>query len=302
MRRTTHWFYVSAILLSVFLSACDQRTDLATIEQKYANAASRSIELQGMRVHYRDEGAGQVLVLLHGTGSSLHTWDAWVEQLAGRYRVIRMDLPGSGLTGPRPDRAYEVAADITFLADFLDGLEIRQAHLVGSSLGGRIAWEYALRNPEGVASLTLISALGYPQERWPPAIELAQLPVIDRIMATHIPRFVFKTSLKDIYHENFRIDDALVDRYYELALREGNLQAFTDRVKARLDQDSHLIPQIRTPSLILWGESDRYFPVSSAWRFHEDIPGSRLVVFPNVGHLPMEEIPQASAAALIEFL
>lgn len=296
------WTQLSGILLWLLLSGCAQGPDLERLKAKYTNTDSRWIEVMGMSVHYRDEGQGPVLVLLHGTGSSLHTWDEWTAILKARFRVIRPDLPGSGLTGPHPQRRYEVSDDVAFLREFLTALQLSKVHLIGNSLGGRIAWDYALSDPDTVTSLTLINALGYPQESWPPAIRLAQVPVIDQLMATTLPRFIFRQSLGDIYHPDFPLDDARVDRYYELAQREGNLQAFTDRVKARLDEDSERIRALRTPTLILWGEQDRYFPVSHAHRFHADIAGSRLTVFPSVGHLPMEEVPLASAEALMAFL
>lgn len=299
MYRLKHLVYGSALLL---LSSCSDPLILADIEQKYSSPASRRVPVMGMNVHYRDEGEGPIVLLLHGTGSSLHTWDAWNAELKERFRLIRLDLPGCGLTGPRPDGAYEVEDDVAFLKNFLSQLGIRQAHWVGSSLGGRIAWEYSLRYSNQVSSLTLINALGYPQAQWPPAIQLARYPIIDTLMARFLPKAVFKTSLRDIYDQSFSIDDALVDRYYELAHLLGNLQAFTDRVKARLDRDSARVSDIKRPTLVIWGESDRYFPVASAYRFHKDIAGSQLVIFPGVGHLPMEEAPIASANAFRDFI
>lgn len=299
MHQLKRLVYGSAFWL---LAACSDPLTLEDIDQKYMNSASLRMRLMGMNVHYRDEGSGPAVVMIHGTGSSLHTWDAWVAEMAGSFRFIRVDLPGCGLTGPRSDRAYEIQDDVAFMKAFLSRLNLRHAHWVGSSLGGRIAWDYALQYPEQVKTLTLIDALGYPQVEWPPAIQLAQYPVIDTIMANFLPRAVFKASLRDLYHKNFFISNELVDRYYELALREGNLQAFTDRVKATLDQDSSRMPEIKRPTLIMWGEEDRYFPVASAHRFHKDIEGSALVVFPGVGHLPMEEAPLASANAFLDFV
>ncbi len=294
-------FLILGVGLS-FASLSTSNLSKATLERKYTNEASKFMHVDGNRVHYRDEGNGPTLVLLHGTASSLHTWDAWAKQLKDSFRVIRMDLPGFGLTGPdRLDR-YEVSDDVRFLSDFLNTLDIKEAHIAGSSLGGRIAWQYALEHPNHVKSLTLIDALGYPQTSWPPAIQLAQWPVFDTIM-THIsPRFMYKQGLSDVYHQPQQITEVLVDRYFELSRYPGNMAAFPKRVKARLDQDAHLIPSITAPTLVLWGEQDKYFPVENARRFVDDMPNAVAHTYANVGHLPMEEAAQQSLRDFKSFI
>lgn len=286
----------------VGISACAESFNAKDLEEKYADASSQFIELDGNRIHYRDEGEGEAIVLLHGTASSLHTWDSWAQQLSKTHRVIRMDLPGFGLTGPDFLNRYQVNDDVVFLYAFLQKLALKKVHIAGSSLGGRIAWQYALEHPDQVETLTLLNALGYEQESWPPPIQLAQWPVFDTMMTHVSPRFMYDLGLKDVYFDPQRVNDTLVDRYFELSRYPGNLAAFPKRVKARLDRDSHLIKAVRVPTLILWGEEDRYFPVSSAHRFHSDIRQSTLRVYEQVGHLPMEEVPEASVNDFTEFL
>lgn len=290
------------LVCSFLLSACGSAIDQHALIEKYANSHSRFIDLGGNRIHYRDEGQGEVIVLLHGTASSLHTWDEWVQGLSKQYRVIRMDLPGFGLTGPDQKDRYEVADDVAFLNHFLARLAIDRVHLVGSSLGGRIAWEYSLSNTRQVKSLTLINALGYPQERWPPAIEMAQWPVMDKVMTQVSPRFLYETGLKEVYFNEEQVTDSVIDRYYELSRYPGNLEAFPKRVSAKLDTNADKIPQVSVPTLILWGQEDIYFPVESAYRFQQDIANSELRVYQNVGHLPMEESPSLSLADFREFI
>jgi pimeloyl-ACP methyl ester carboxylesterase len=213
-----------------------------------------------------------------------------------------MDLPGFGLTGPdRADR-YEVEDDVRFLSAFLAQLDLAKVHLAGSSLGGRIAWQFALEHPEKIESLTLMNALGYPQERWPLPIEMAQWPVMDKIMANFSPRFMYASGLKDVYFDDTLVEESLVDRYFELSRYPGNLDAFPKRVQARLDKDASLISGIRVSTLILWGKEDNYFPVKNAHRFGEDIANSRVHIYPDVGHLPMEEVPRLSLAHFVDFI
>lgn len=295
-------FSACVLVLSALLSACSQSIDPQVLEQKYTNSSSSFMELDGNRIHYRDEGEGDVIVLIHGTASSLHTWDAWTESLKQHYRIIRMDLPGFGLTGPDHKDRYEVSDDVTFLKQFLGHLNIESAHFVGSSLGGRIAWQYALEKPEQVASLTLMNSLGYPQERWPPPIQLAQWPVFDTIMSHFSPRFMYDIGLRDVYFDSALVDEKLVDRYFELSRYPGNLAAFPQRVKARLDQDSQLISDVSVPTFVMWGQEDLYFPVANAYRFQKEIAQTQMYIFEDVGHLPMEEVPDASVKAYRSFL
>lgn len=295
---------ISACLLPMIflLNACSVEMDSRELENKYANELSRFILLGGNRVHVRDEGKGEVIVLIHGTASSLHTWDGWADKLKDDYRVVRMDLPGFGLTGPDHSGRYEVSDDVVFIKALFDELDIEQAHLVGSSLGGRIAWQFALDHSGQVKTLTLMNSLGYLQEKWPPPIEMAQWPVIDEVMKHISPRFMYEIGLKDVYHDPSLVDEHLIDRYFELSRYPGNLGAFPMRVKARLDKDSDSIRKIKVPTLIQWGEEDVYFPVESAYQFEKDIADARLVVYQDVGHLPMEEVPEKSLKDFKNFL
>ena len=293
---------LTVLVCTLLLSACGTPLDKNGLIEKYTNEHSKFIDVEGNRVHYRDEGKGDVIVLLHGTASSLHTWDHWAHQLTQQYRVIRMDLPGFGLTGPDKQDRYEVTDDVAFLNSFMAQLSIDRVHLVGSSLRGRIAWEYSLVNPDQVNSLTLINALGYPQESWPPAIEMAQWPVMDKVMTQVSPRFLYETGLKEVYFNEEQVTDSVVDRYFELSRYPGNLDAFPKRVSAKLDNQSEKIAQVSVPTLILWGQEDIYFPVASAYRFHADVSQSRLSVYANVGHLPMEEAPTRSVNDFLDFI
>ncbi len=276
--------------------------DPDTLRQKYTNDASKFITIAENQVHYRDEGKGEPVLLLHGTASSLHAWDEWTRHLTKKYRVIRMDLPGFGLTGPDKEDRYEVADDIRFIDELADTLQLDSFHLAGSSLGGRIAWEYSVAHPNKVKSLTLLNAVGYPQETWPLPILLGQVPVIDQVVSHFQPRFMVRTALKDIYHDDTIITDELVTRYHELARYPGNLNAFIKRVKARLDKDHTKISRVTTPTLIMWGEEDNYFPLASGRQFAKDIVGSRLITYPEIGHLPMEEDPKKTVEDFIRFM
>jgi len=295
-------YSILSILVFSLLTACGQHISKQQLIDKYTDSTSKFIEIDGNTVHYKDEGTGETLILLHGTASSLHTWDQWSSRLTEHFRVVRMDLPGFGLTGPDKLDRYEISDDIHFLNTFLDKLDVKEAHLIGSSLGGRIAWEYSIEHPQQVKTLTLINALGYPQDSWPPAIQLAMLPGMETILPWLSSRFIFSQSLNDIYHNQSLITDTTIDRYYELSLFPGNAEAFPKRVKAKLDNHSNKVKEISTPTLILWGKEDKYFPAKNAEYFLADIERATLKLYEDVGHLPMEEIPGQSSYDTINFI
>uniref|UniRef100_UPI00404B205D alpha/beta fold hydrolase n=1 Tax=Fulvivirga sp. TaxID=1931237 RepID=UPI00404B205D len=137
---------------------------LDELKALYANEESKFVDIDGMDVHYRVEGSGPTLVLLHGTSSSLHTWDAWTEILKDDFTIVRMDLPAFGLTGPNTTKDYSLVAYSQFLDKFLAAVNVDTFYLAGNSLGGGIAMNYTLDHPERVKKLILIDASGYPRE------------------------------------------------------------------------------------------------------------------------------------------
>ena len=278
------------------------------LKQKYAQAPSVFIAVDGMDVHYRDEGNmadSLPLVLIHGTGSSLHTFDGWAAALKVNKRVIRMDIPAFGLTGPFNNRQYSIAHYVDFIHSFLLAVGIKKCILAGNSLGGQIAWNFTAHFPDMVQKLVLIDAAGYPlqSKSVPIAFKMARTPVLKNIMTFVTPRFLVKASVENVYADKTIITDELVNRYFDLTLRKGNRQALVDRLNLAEDSsDVALIKNITQPTLILWGQQDLLIPLTIANRFHNDLPNDTLVIFKNMGHVPMEENPQESLVPLVEFL
>jgi len=227
------------------------------------------------------------------------------KELIINHRVIRMDLPGYGLTGPFPDRDYSYNNYVAFLKVFLEKIGIKSCILAGNSLGGNIAWRFTTKYSEMVDNLILIDAAGYPMKSKsiPLAFKIAQIPIIQNIFTVISPRFVAKASVENVYNDRTKVDEELVDRYFELTLREGNREAFVDRFKVKSDTISHKkIKLINQRTLILWGEEDELIPSQMAYLFHNDLPNDTLVILKDVGHVPMEESPSESLRPVIKFL
>lgn len=299
-----------AILIIIAIIVFFGHRDIPVNELKetYANSESSFISVNGMDIHFRDEG-NEVdsipIVLIHGTASSLHTFDAWTNSLKNSHRVVRMDLPAYGLTGPFPDRNYSMAHYTDFLKDFLMALGIKQCVLAGNSLGGEIAWNFTLEQPEMVKKLILIDAAGYPlkSKSVPIAFKLAQTPVLKKLLTFITPRFLVRASIENVYFDKSKVTDLLVERYFELTLREGNRQAFVDRFKMSKDTSAYKnIKFIQQPTLIIWGAKDLLIPVENAYKFHNYLPNDTLVILEETGHTPMEESPLKSLEPVITFL
>ncbi|HTE52614.1 MAG TPA: alpha/beta fold hydrolase [Kofleriaceae bacterium] len=268
-----------------------------------AGPTSQFMDLQGMRIHYRDEGSGPPLLLVHGTFSSLDTWDGWARELAGHRRVVRLDLPGFGLTGPAPDRDYRVERYARVVGEFLDRLDLARADLAGNSLGGRVAITFALAHPERVRKLILIDAAGLSGATPPPIIQLARMPILNRALRHLTPRFLVRRNLEEVYGDASKVTDDLVDRYQAMQRRAGNREALLDRLNGPLDPDlDDRIAELHVPVLIQWGSEDRWIPISAAHRFEREIAGAELHVYDGAGHVPMEELPQATARDADAFL
>jgi pimeloyl-ACP methyl ester carboxylesterase len=279
-----------------------------TLKAKWARPPSTFVPIAGLSVHVRDQGPrGDPLpiVLIHGTSASLHTWEGWAGELSKSRRVVSFDLPGFGLTGPAPDNDYSMAAYVRFVGQLLDALHIERCVLAGNSLGGYIAWSSALAMPKRVEKLILVDASGYPlaSTSVPIGFRIAAIPGLRNLFESILPRRIVEASVRSVYGDPGKVTEQLVDRYYELALREGNRQALGRRFTVLLKEDnSRHIAEIRQATLILWGGRDRLIPPAQAERFHKDIAGSQLVMFDDLGHVGQEEDPARTVAAVKRFL
>lgn len=284
---------------------------------RWAPAPSDFIDLHGQLVHLRDEGPRNdplPIVLVHGTSASLHTWQGWAAALRAQRRVITFDLPAFGLTGPFAGRyagqTYRGDEYARFVLDLMDALGVQRAVLGGNSLGGEVAWRVASLAPQRVERLILVDAAGYAFEpaSIPIGFMLARVPVLNRLTEWLLPRGVVEASVRDVYGDAGKVTSALVDRYFELTLREGNRRALLQRFQAmRRDAEAYddnrvRIRALKLPVLILWGGRDRLIPPAIANQFNADIAGSRLVVFDRLGHVPHDEDPTATAAVVREFV
>jgi pimeloyl-ACP methyl ester carboxylesterase len=302
---------IGLLLVAGAIALALARTPDCTVESllpRWAPPPSAFISLKGERVHYRDEGPRDdplPLVLVHGTSASLHTWEGWVAALKSERRVVSFDLPGFGLTGPSASGDYRDETYARFVLELLDELKVRRFAIGGNSLGGEVAWRTALAAPARVERLILVDAAGYAYQpkSVPIGFRIARIPLLNRIGDIVLPRSLVEASVLKVYGDPSRVTPALVDRYFELTLREGNRRALGRRFQQMAPgADAARIRELKLPTLILWGGRDQLIPAENAKRFLADIAGSRLVIFDDLGHVPHEEDPARTVAAVRQFL
>jgi len=276
----------------------------AELEAAYLRAPGDLVDISGVRLHLRDEGPADApaVVLLHGVGSSLHTFDGWAAGLSATHRVIRYDMPGAGLSGPDPDRVYSDAQGVAQLLAVLDHLGVARATIAGNSIGGRLAWRFAAAHPDRVGRVILISPDGYASPGFdygkPPAV-----PFVLEAMKYALPKWALRPNIAAAYADPGTLSDAVVERYHALLLAPGNRQAMLDRMRQTvLVPPEPFLQGITAPVLLLWGGKDAMIPVANAQDYLANLPDARLVVLPDLGHVPQEEAPADSLAPVLDFL
>ena len=313
MRKALKWIFglLALVLIVGIALGWESDRDAAALKAKYASSASRFVAISpGLAIHLRDEGRrdGPVLLLVHGSNASLHTWQPWVQRLGNKYRIISLDLPGHGLTGADPARDYSYRSFVSVVDKVVTKLDIPRFAIAGNSMGGGVAWHYALAHPDKVTAIGLIDAAGAPA--WearsvPLGFKLARTPVLRDVMKHVTPRSLVERSLKQSVSNHAIVKDAAVDRYWELLLYPGNRQATLDRFAVAHNNEpanNTSMARIAVPTLVMWGEEDGLIPLSSGRWFAKAIPGAQLVTYPTTGHIPMEELPDQSAADMGRFL
>ena len=259
--------------------------------------------VDGTRLRLIDSGRGTPVVFIHGIGGSLYAWRYQLAPVLGAgYRVIAFDNRGFGFSD-KPAHGYHNAEYTHLVVSLLDSLGIASAVLVGHSMGGAIAAEVALAHPDRVRGLVLLDAAGY-GVRWPGVLKLARLPIIGSVATTFRGRWITGRILRSTFAEPRKVTEADVDQYYApvpdpdfgRALR-GVMREF------RFDTlDGGRLVALQTPTLVLWGDADRWISIGDGTRFARELPRSEFVVIQRAGHNAAEEAPDQVNRLLLDFL
>ncbi len=306
------------LIASLLMTAYQGDLPADVVDAKYVSPASQFLTLDdGARIHFRDEGRrdGTPLVLIHGSMASLHTFEPWAGILGDEYRVVTLDLPAHGLTGAVPNGDYSSDAQLKVVKAVIDHLALEQIVMGGNSMGGGVSWRFALAHPNHVLGLVLLNASGpsawyesesskEPKNASPLIFRLLGQSWFRAIAGRIDPYYLAVQGAESSYNGSPVVDDALIMRYYELALRAGTREAILGRFSQPFNQTRAQVDlaSLTQPTLILWGREDSVIPVSAGERFHEALPNSQLIIYEDVGHVPMEEVPQQSASDVRTFI
>lgn len=301
---------IAALLVIAFVIFRTPDTDPAEMRAKYGGPPSQFLVLgDAQTIHLRDEGPkdAPAIILLHGSNADLNAWQPWTDRLKGEFRIIRFDQIGHGLTGPASDGDYSQTAFVKTVDQVADKLGLEKFVLGGNSMGGGIALAYALAEPERLNGLILVDASGAPVKRdnggGNIGFTIARLPVINRLITQITPRQIIQRSLSQSVSNQAVVTPQAVDRYWELLRYPGNRAATLARFAVvRQSFAATQVQQMQVPTLIIWGEEDGLIPFAAADWFAKNLPVSSSISYPEIGHLPMEEAPEKSAAAVREWL
>jgi pimeloyl-ACP methyl ester carboxylesterase len=295
---------VAGLLIAGGVWAYTPDLSKAQLERKYLTSPGDYLDISGIRLHVRLSGpvGAPAIVLLHGFGSSLLTWDAWAKVMSRDHRVIRYDLPGFGLTGPDPTGDYSDARAVDILAALLDHEGIARASIVGNSLGGRIAWQFAARRPDRVVTLVLISPDGFASQGFEYG-RAPQVPFLLRLLPWALPSAMVRMNLAPAYADQSVLTDDLVAQYRDMLRAPGVRDAVVVRMaQTVLEPPEPILRRIAAPTLLLWGDRDAMIPPSNAADYLKDLKDVRLSLLAGVGHLPQEEAPAKALQPVMAFL
>jgi pimeloyl-ACP methyl ester carboxylesterase len=276
----------------------------AELEKRYFSSSPQIIDVDGLKVNYKETGpkGAPALLLLHGFGSSLQAWDDWSLKLEQKYRVIRLDLPGFGLTGASPANDYSEEKDLAILTHFADKLGLEKFSVMGHSMGGKMAWSLAASQPERVQALVLMAPDGFPETK-DIGTKPYEVPAIMGLIKYVLPKYLVRKSIEPAFTEADALNDALVNRYFDMLRAPGVRGAILERSNQTIYTDP--VPRlkaIKAPTLLIWGEQDQMIPSTNAQSYANILSNSTTVLVPKLGHLLQEEQPEKGLAAVMQFL
>ena len=297
---------MGALLLAISLALAwtPDKTEQVLLQSHSRPGAARLL-VQQQPVFVQDSGPrdAPVVLLLHGFGASLQTWDDWTTALQDHWRVIRLDIPGFGLSGPAVNHDYSDAADVARVIALLDQLGVQQVIIAGHSMGGRIAWNLAAAHPERVSKLVLLAPDGFPDPK-AKSDKTYEVPALMGLLPYSLPQWALRMGgVAPAFADERKLTPQMMQRYHDMMLAPGVRGATLERMRQTRNSDPVVrLQSIQAPTLLLWGEKDAFIPVSNAQDYLKAMPQARLVTLPGVGHVLHEEAPQTSVQTVLEFL
>lgn len=276
----------------------------ADAKKELSLPSSHFINWRGAELHYTDEGKGDKVLMIHGFGGSLRNFSKLADLLKTNYEVIRIDLPGFGLSdapdmGPNPNYLKMYNDYISFI---IDTLHLDSVYVIGNSMGGGVAWMMAAQHPRNVRKLVLISSAGYDLGNISSRLTIFKYKAAgDLLFGRGWPMFMSESGMKHSFADKSKVDQATWELNNHFYNREGNIQNMLAMARSHQFPDSSYIKKVECPTLIIWGQQDSTIPVSHAEKFHRDIPNSKVIILNPCGHTPQMERPEDVAIDFVKF-
>ncbi len=297
-------------LVSYLMTACTPSSQIPPYFEAFERIPIKTVLVQGQRIAYLDVGTGPPVILIHGFGGSIWQWEFQQHTLSRHVRVLTLDLPGSGLSD-KPAIEYLPVQMLDFCVGFMDALEIPKATLVGNSMGAGLAIGMALTHPTRVDKLVLIDGL--------PSRIMNKLtsPSFRQALETRAPSWLISfgnwlfggivtdSVLKEIVHDHSLLTPAVIERSTRNRRRPGIIKpilALRNALPSWETEFATRLGSITHPTMIIWGEYDRVFPITVGEELHHAIAGSQFVRIPNAGHMPQWEQPDLVNQSLIAYI
>ena len=319
MKKILKWLgiFIISILAIIIYSGIYFDISREELETKYATGSSQFFELSdSSRIHFRDEGKSEkpVIVLLHGFNGSLFNFERLVPLLADDFRLISIDLPGFGLTGATVSGNYTTEGFMYVITKLIEELRIEKFSIAGNSMGGGVAWRYALENPQKVENLILLASSGVgtkeDRERFKEreknqsiAWRLLDSGALKKFLHYYTPKFFATEALKrSVFDQKFANYEHAM-QFHDLVLLEGSRNAILSMTMGgrRAMYGPEALSEIVAPTLVIHGEEDNIINVKRSFIFEENINNVKLKIYPGIGHLPMYEDPVRTASDIKEF-
>jgi pimeloyl-ACP methyl ester carboxylesterase len=270
-------------------------------------AEDHFIKAGGVNYHYAEyPAAGADILLIHGFGSSTFSWEkvAPILQKEG-YHVWALDMKGFGWSDKPLKSKYDAFALTQGVKDWMDAVGLKKVIYAGNSLGGCVGVLMAMESPERIDRMILIDAGGYPM-KMPLIIRLGQIPGSIALTKAFFGKWMLDWNLKEVFYHKDWLTQESIDAYYVRLTTPGSIDAQAGVIDA-LDFDAFdkyikRIPEIKTPTLIIWGRDDIWIPLENGYKFRKDLANSVLSIIPECGHVPQEEYPDLTADLIIDYL
>ncbi|GAB3096349.1 alpha/beta hydrolase [Aestuariicella hydrocarbonica] len=294
---------VVAVLLSiVWVLIRGSELSPERLQERHYDFDVQSMDIDGVRVHYQDVGEGPVLLLIHSHFFAMTQWDQWVPALSQHYRVIRYDMRSHGLTGPDPVGDYSMASSQQLVQQLLQRLDVDRFSVVGTSLGGNVAFHLAAGLPQRVEKLVLINSGGLKRDN----ARSGTIPGWVDYAVYLIPRWAYKNFLQWMVIDDQLVTDANVDEFYDMFRRQGNRPGEMERLRDfNVGEPDALLASIAAPTLVLWGEENPQLPSGLAYDFQDRLTNSACVwvkLYPGIGHVLPIESPEEGVTDVLAFL